>query len=281
MRFSFPIFTLCIFTVFLFSSECKAQYGGGFGGFSQRDRDRQHRQFIAGYKKKKENGDNLEGYFRTQSNINFAILHATYKLDYSYPGGYSSSQPTTYFTGELETPLTAKAYGFGGEHYFPLGKLSDKSLMALTLGVDFLYTEIKTGELRLNGGQKFSPTFQIIQFNLPVGLMFKSGTDAVFRKNVKSGFSFGGGALLSASTALTGQSKISPRPYCVAEVAFYTGFCWKIRGTGYLGNSTIIRGEQSVGIGGSEQESNMTLVGNTSFMLSLIITQFSWDWEED
>lgn len=276
---------LFLFVTLLCSSNVIAQYGGmgGFGGFSQRDRDRQHQRFIESYKKKKENGDNVDGFYRSESAFNFILCNAHYQLSYVYPETYSSATGQSYFEGELETKVSGMGYGLGGYHYFPLSKTGENALTALTVGMEMNYIKFKFEELRLNGGQKFTPSQDVLQINFPLGLAYKTGTDVAFRKNIKSGFSIGGGAMLNANIAMAGETpaQYNVRPFGMAEIAFYTGFCWKLRVTNCFGNATLVKGQQNVGIGGSADESVLTLRTKNTTTLSLIITDFSWDWDEE
>lgn len=267
----------------LLINEAKAQFGGmgGFGGMSAMDRARQERRFIEGYRKKKENGESLEGYFRSQTSFYYGVISARYNLNYTYSGGYSSTTGTTYFSGETETKVNGVFYGFGGEHYFPLSKLSDQTAIALTIGAEGQYLKFNFEEIRLNGGHLFTPSHDMLIFNLPIGLVYKSGTDVAFRKSIRSGASFGGGICPGLNVEFSNGATGSLRPYLMAEVAFYTGFCWKLRGTGLFGNTIISKGAEDVGIGGSAEDSRMNIRARSALMLSLIITDFSWDWDED
>lgn len=265
-----------LFVAFSFSLECRAQFSGGM---SAMDHSRQQRKYLEGYKKKKENGESLDGYYRSQTNFNFCPVSATYTLDYVYEE--FSLNETTPFAGVVTAKIKGSAYGLGLEHYFPLGKIDDKSLVALTIGLDALFYKLESPEIRLNGGKKFTPEFDIWQFNIPVGFVYKTGSDVVFRKNEKSGFSFGGGAVLREITDLKSLPTFGVRPYCMAEVSFFAGLCWKIRGTAFLGKSTLMKGTEYLGSGGSENESTMNLTTKSNLMLSLIFTEFSWDWEKD
>lgn len=272
----------------LLSLESQAQYGrmGGFGGMgggmSIMERDRQNRRYFESYRKKKENGDNVDNFYRGQQGLVFGMMNATYKIDYTYANGTSSNGNNNYFSGNLERKIKGKAYGVSGEHYFPLGKSSEESLFALTLGVEMIYMKFEFEETRLNGGQRFTPEHVFLQGNIPIGLAYKSGTDVVFRRNIKSGFSFGAGALVNSNFDLAGSfPSFNLRPYCMAEMAFYTGFCWKIRGTAQLGKTTLMNAAENIGLDGSENEATATIETKTNFLLSLIFMDFSYDWEED
>jgi hypothetical protein len=265
-----------------------AQYGsmgGRFGSLSQRmDEVRHRRQFLESYRKKKENGDNVDAYYRREEMFHFGLLEATYDLDYVYSLGYSSDKGFTYAVGELSTKVKGMSYGAGVEFYTPLSKLSETSMIAMQFGMDMHYVKFKFEELRLSGGQRFTPSQDLIQTNFPIGMVYKTGTDAALRKSVKSGFSFGGGAAINWNASLSDdavRSKCLIRPYGLAEVAFYTGICWKIRATGYMGNAILAEGGQNVGIGGSADDSRMRLQSKSSIMFSLIFFDLSWDWDED
>jgi hypothetical protein len=267
-----------------------AQFGrdmGSFGrmgsGGSMSDRNGYSSLlYFLTYKKKKENGENVDYYYRGQQGLTFGLVNATYKIDYTYASGTDANGNTNYFTGNLERNIKGKAYGISGEHYFPLGKSSEESLIALTIGVDAIYMKLDFEEIRLNGGQRYTPEHVIIQGNVPIGLAYKSGSDAVLRRNIKSGFSLGAGALLNGNINLqVDRPSFNLRPYCMAEMAFYTGFCWKIRGTAHLGKSILSRGAENVGLSGSEQETTATIQTKTNFLLSLIFMDFSYDWDDE
>jgi hypothetical protein len=260
-----------------------AQYGHGFGGYRAINGNNHYNHFnyIQTYNRKKENGDNVDNYYRGQQGLVFGMINASYKLDYTYANESSTSASSDYFSGNLERKVSGVAYGVSGEHYYPLGKTSETTLIALTLGAEMLYIKFKFEDTRLNGGHKFTPEHNIVQGNVPIGLAYKSGTDAALRRNIKSGFSLGAGAMFNSNFDLAGSfPTINIRPYCMAEMSFYTGFCWKIRGTGRLGKATLLHGSELIGINGSEDETTAKMETKSNFTLSLIFMDFSWDWEE-
>lgn len=277
-KFNLPFLVIAIF----FTSECFAQFGHS-SSFSQ---DRAHRRFIESYRKKKENGDNVDAYYRSQGSIGYGPVNGIYKLQYSYRNPESTGITDAYFSGELEAKVTGSAFSFGGERYFPLGKIDDKSTIALTLGADITMIKFKFQEMRLNGGYEFTPEYQLWQNNFPLGLAYKTGTDVALRKNVKSGFSIGGGAMVSSTVVFAGSQDnfltFSLRPYAMMEMAFYTGICWKIRGTGTFGKGDLVRGGEYLGSQNSaDGDNSMSLTAKSSFMVSLILMDFSWDWDEE
>jgi hypothetical protein len=268
---------ILIAAILLGHAHASAQFSNSF--FERNAQARADARYKKAYKDKKENGDNVDAFYRTQGGFSYGILNTSYKLDYVYSGGSKNNVPIN-FVGDIETKGVASFYGVSGERYFPLATLSEQSTLALSFGVDGFWMNLKYDELRLNGGQKFTPEFQIVQFNIPIGLAYKSGTDVVFNRNVRSGFSFGAGIAPSFMVSLNGPAKWSARTFGMAELAFYTGFCWKIRGTVFLGKTEILNGSQNVGVGGSETESTMRISTNSGGMISLVLTDFSWDWDE-
>lgn len=281
---------LYLFLALLLSLDSQAQYGrsmtdfGGMGrGGSMMDNNMNSTLFnILSYKQKKENGENVDNFYRSQGGLMFGLVNATYSIDYTYANGTSSNGNTNYFSGNLERKIKGKAYGISGEHYFPLGKPSEESVVALTLGVEAIYMKLDFEEIRLNGGHRFTPDRVIVQGNVPLGLAYKSGTDAVFRRNIKSGFSLGAGAMFNGNMNFpSGGPVFNLRPFCMAEMAFYTGFCWKIRGTAQIGKATLMSGSEDVGLGNIEDEISATIQTKTNFLLSIIFMDFSYDWEEE
>lgn len=264
-----------------------AQYSGfGSSRYGSMNSMNDRWRLIESYRRKKENGDNVDGFYRSQGSIQFAPVTAIYRLEYTYQGTNSTGTGTTYFSGEVESKVSGMAYGAGGEHYFPLGKTSDNSVMALTIGGDVMLMSLTAKEIRLNGGLTFTPELQYMQGNLPIGIVYKSGTDVVFRKSVKSGFSFGGGVSGNMTMTYSNFDNFFPalgyRPYCMAEVSFFAGICWKIRGTAYLSNTLLERGVQAIGSDyDTKEETDMSVKSRPGVMLSLAIGDFSWDWDED
>lgn len=278
---------LYLLIALLLTLDSQAQYGRSMGGFGSGGSmmnggvNSSLYNFLM-YKKKKENGENVDNFYRGQMGLMFGLVNATYAIDYTYSSGTDANGNNNYFSGNLERRFKGKAYGLSGEHYFPLGKPSEESVVALTVGVDVIYVKFDYEEIRLNGGQRYTPEHTILQGNVPLGLAYKSGTDAVLRKNIKSGFSFGAGAMFNGNMNFpTGAPSFNLRPYCMAEMSFYTGFCWKIRGTAHLGKATLMRGSENIGIDGFEDETSATLITKTNFFLSLIFMDYSYDWEDE
>lgn len=262
-----------------------AQYGG-FGGHSSMNGGSHYNYFnyIQTYNRKKENGENVDNFYRGQEGIVFGLINATYNLEYIFSDGTAANGVKNYYSGEKEFKIKGVAYGFTNEHYFSMAKLSEKSLLAFTIGAEFLYIKFKFEDTRLSGGHIFTPEHNIFQGNVPLGLAYKSGTDAVLRSNVKSGFSFGGGAMFNVNFDLGpngGFPAINIRPYATMEMAFYTGFCWKIRGTTHLGNVPLAINSEYLGVSANDVETTMTITSKPSFLFSFVFTDFSWDWDED
>ncbi|MES2479980.1 MAG: hypothetical protein V4561_12900 [Bacteroidota bacterium] len=263
-----------------------AQYGHGFGGYRAINGNNHYNyyNYIQTYNRKKENGDNVDNFYRVQEGLVFGLINATYKLDYIFSDGTGANGIKNYYSGEKEFKIKGMAYGLSNERYFSLGKTSENSLIAFTVGVDMLYIKFKFEETRLSRGYTFTPEHNILQGNVPLGLAYKTGTDAVLRSNVKSGFSFGGGALFNTNFDLGpngGFPTINIRPYATIEMAFYTSFCWKIRGTAHLGKVPLSISSEYTGISVSDEETTMTITAKPSFFLSFIFTDFSWDWDEE
>lgn len=278
-----------IFTIFLLAECFTASFGqfGGYGyGSSNFSSHYQYNYFnyIQTYHRKKDNGDNVDFYYRGQTGVTFGFIAADYKLDYTYSNGSTTGGIKDYFSGNLERKVSGMVFGVSGEHYYPLNKINDRSLIAFTLGTEMLYLKLKFDEIRINGGQRFTPEHNILITNIPLGLAYKSGTDAALKSNVKSGFSIGAGAMANINMDLGpagGFPSFNLQPYCMAEMSFYTGFCWKIRGTAYLGQPILGQGAEEIGLANSDQDVTLKITAKPTVLLSLIMTDFSWDWDEE
>lgn len=237
------------------------------------------KRLIESYKKKREAGENVDNFYRREGMFHFGMLTAELTLDYAYQE--TSSGPI--FVGKKTANVSGKAYGGGGGYYIPLAVMNDRAMTCIDYGMDILYIRFRPEEMRLNGGRMFTPDINILQFNVPVFFAYKSGTGASLRRSVKSGFTIGGGAALNVNLLdydLSMASKLRATPFVLGELSFYTGFCWKVRGTAFVSKQQLINMKTGVGGYYNEDNSHMLLQARPAFMLSLVYQTFSKDWED-
>jgi hypothetical protein len=124
-----------------------------------------------------------------------------------------------------------------------------------------------------------------MQYALPIGVEWKVGTDAILSKRLNFGATLGAGVIPQYNvTNLEGLSNIDPghgwgfRPYAKAEIAIFTGFCWKLRGMYSPGNVNLLDVNRK--LTNSLSDGPFTIRNTGNVILSLIIMPWSVRWQE-
>jgi hypothetical protein len=122
------------------------------------------------------------------------------------------------------------------------------------------------------------------QVAIPLGILYKIGTDAILSKRLDLGASVGGGLIPQVNlTSLEGVTTVNPgygwglTPYLKGEFAAYTGFCWKVRFMYTFGNVNLITVPDRID---NVTDGYFNLKLKSAFMASLVIMPFSRGWHE-
>lgn len=187
-------------------------------------------------------------------------------------------------------------YGIGVAYstFFPVAKLTDRSILAIHLGVNVNYNQYKGDSINIRKEMlrtQFKAEYDGggIGFlvGVPVGLDFISGGEAILDKSIKSTFTLGAG--IFASGSITGIGKFGAAKamlpfYMKAELAMHMGINWKFRVMYFSKSLTNFESSYDHTLDNYPQNTSIKtetiFSGNDRLMLSILVQPFSWDWEE-
>ncbi len=129
-----------------------------------------------------------------------------------------------------------------------------------------------------------------LQFNLPIGLDWKIGCDAICTKRLNFGASLGFGVMPhynitsidSVADHFNPQQSFGFNPYGKAEVSAFLGLLVKFRAMYTMGNIELMNSSNTIGNTGLSPYTDgpFKITSNSHFMLSFIILPFSGKWHE-
>jgi hypothetical protein len=124
-----------------------------------------------------------------------------------------------------------------------------------------------------------------LQIALPIGIEWKVGNDAILSKRLNFGTSLGAGVIPQLNiTELEGVPYIDKgygwgfRPYAKAELAIFTGICWKLRFMYTPGNVNLLDVNRK--LTNNLTDGPFTIRSTSNFIMSLIIMPWSVSWRE-
>ena len=223
---------------------------------------------------------------RYEIGYSYSIANATYKSQYSN----GANGDTT-----LSKNVTSTA-GIGAQIGFtiPITRIGGKCMLALGLGYQYnMYTwDYKTpnfdGSYKDGDGNvifdlsTISTSAASLQMGLPISADFKFGNDAFLRKNQRWGCTFGAGVLPVAAVTADFDNAgfgFGAAPFVKAEVSFFAGICFKLRGQYAIGYLPFYDAQNSLGAL-TDYAVKSSLTGKQQMTFSLILMPFSFAWQE-
>ena len=224
----------------------------------------------------------------------FEIAYNYVSVTGNYNGATQVLDGSGRFAGDSNIKKSVPAVGFGVDigSTIPLKKIGHTNMLGLTIhlvvnefvwgslnqtyGLDGTYTTNANGNM----------TGLTEQIALPIGIDYKLGPDAILTKRLHVGASFGVGVMPSLNETVMvdpqnlnggGGLAFGINPYVKAEVAFFAGICFKLRGQFAFGNIPFIDQQKSLV---SLTDGPFKVTGTTNLMLSFIIMPFSMTWRE-
>lgn len=226
-----------------------------------------------------------------------------YEMGYSYSiatATYKRTETGTFGNGTMDTSFSQNVTsknGFGGMvgTAIPLKRLSDRCMLALGIGYTYnMYTwDYSTpsfsGLVKDDQGNTIYDFRNNIYFSgvsmqmgLPLSADFKFGNDAFLNKNVRWGTTLGVGVLPTASMTADFDNAgfgFGAAPFVKAELSFFAGICFKLRGQYAYGYIPFYDGKNNLA-GWSGYNVKSSLIGKQQITFSLILMPFSWAWNE-
>ncbi len=231
-----------------------------------------------------------EGLQRLQLGYSLPLTKATYTVrNYFFDESFQQNAVDTSFSKEIST---VGGFGFTIGTYFPIVKLSEKAVLAISL--DYLYnfmlwdgtTQSLTGYSDSLSAFTYDYDFPINgitgHMGLPFGVDFKYGGDATLDKSNKLSMSFGTGIYPSLNATVFDFSsgvQYKVKPYLKGEIGFHAGITFKVRALYSFGKIDYLSYSSTLGGDLFSQINGTSLTSKSQLTLSLLVMPFSWAWQ--
>lgn len=208
-------------------------------------------------------GVNINDRFRDQSNFNTIA---------------GNSRATTF---------NYRAYSGGGAVYFPLSYFGSQSLLALNVGIYGTANVWNIGNTSLDASRVTTYDAKDMFIGAPIGIDIIYGGEATLNKVNKITLRGGAGLMPYFATGELADgsqnySKVSIKPYVKAELGFFAGVEWKLRGMVIAGSRTIYdyhTGDYN--LRDSDYYYSMNFKIRPTYSVGLVVFPFSFGWEND
>ncbi len=180
-------------------------------------------------------------------------------------------------------PGLNKSIGMIGGSSFNIAKLSETSMIALDVASYVELTTIDVGVVKFSAVDSNKDDFVILNFGVPLTLMYKSGGEASLNTDNKLLFSIGAGIVPAVYGGTYGGVDgvyFKMRPYLVSEIGFVAGVGMKLR-LAYFPGSTVLIDRTGRDIVGRDETTVIKMkafsTGNTVLSLVFMIGVGHWD----
>ncbi len=185
------------------------------------------------------------------------------------------------------TTFNYRSASGGGAVYFPLSYLNQKNMLALNLGFYGVGSVWDIGNTSLEAGKITSYESKDLFFGVPIGVDFIYGGEATLNKGDKVTVRGGLGLMpyLAMGELADGSqdyAKLGVKPYVKAELGFFAGIEWKIRGMVVAGSRTIY--DYKTGdyhLQDSDYYYSFNFKIRPTYTVGLVIFPFSFGWDSD
>ena len=197
------------------------------------------------------------------------------------------------YDSTFESSVKGRGLGVVYATFFPIARMSQKSLIAIALGLNVNFSKFKGSidsviiSTPKNGKEEFRYEHDGsgLLAGMPIGIDFITGGEATLDKSNKYSFTLGAGVLPVLVLEKIGDwegGNASFPTYFKAEVGAHFGINWKFR-VMYISKS--LSGFSNVRDSGISDKgpiyvSEVTYSAKDQFMFSILLMPFSWDWEQ-
>lgn len=208
-------------------------------------------------------GVNINDRFRDESNMNIIT---------------GNSRATTF---------NYRAASGGGAVYFPLSYFDQKNMLALNVGFYGVGSVWDIGNTSLEPGRTTTYEAKDLFFGFPIGVDYIFGGEASLNKGDKVTVRGGIGMMpyLAMGELADGSqdyAKLGIKPYVKAELGFFAGIEWKVRGMVVAGSRTIY--DYHTGdyhLNESDYYYSFNFKIRPTYTVGLVIFPFSFGWDSD
>jgi len=220
------------------------------------------------------------------------------RLEIGYGETFSNASETNYVrikdpvTNVITGSTTGQSFSYrtGGGYaavYFPLTYINMHSALVLNTGINFTMSKWDLGNTSLNPDAMVVNTAKEMYFGVPIGVDYVFGGEASFNREDR--VTLRGGAGLQPYMSMdkleqgdVSNTKFGVKPYIKAEIGFFLGFEWKIRGVMVAGSRTLYdmkAGDLSLNNTNYYASYNFTV--RPTYTIGLSVFPFSFGWGKE
>jgi hypothetical protein len=239
---------------------------------------------INNYLDRKDKGKNVSLFHRFE--VGYGITYGTgTELIYNRT---RSSANAAVVTGST----SGQTFSFKGESayaavYFPLTYLSSNTALLLNTGLYTNFNVYDLGNTSLDPGVSMTNQGADAVIGLPIGVDIAYGGEVTNNKIDKVTLRGGIGAMPYINYGVmadgtNGYAKFGVKPYVKAELGFFFGVEWKVRGMIVAGSRTIYNYEiGDYNLNNSNNYASYSLKVSPSYVIGFSVFPFSFGWEND
>lgn len=227
---------------------------------------------------------------------NMALYHRL-EIGYGYTFGTGSETSYSRFkdpgNSNVATGVTTgKSFSYRGlsayaSVYFPLAYFSETSAFVLNTSLYTNFNVFKLGNTSLNPNTNMTNEGADATIGFPIGVDFAYGGEVTNNKIDKVTLRAGAGMMpyLNYGVMADGNNsyaRLGVKPYVKAEMGFFFGVEWKLRGMIIAGSRTIYN--YSAGdyyLNDSQYYASYSLKVSPSYVVGFSVFPFSFGWEND
>ncbi|MCB0700790.1 MAG: hypothetical protein H6551_06135 [Chitinophagales bacterium] len=169
----------------------------------------------------------------------------------------------------------------------PLAMVTERSAITLDIEANILMGELSHDSIKINKIYKDSLYYEAMPFMMmsgPISVSYRYGGDASLSRDHRTMFSAGAGIAASYITIDTKSGGkqdplIKAVPFIKAEVGFFFGVAWKLRGTAYLGQYEMVN-TKTEAISTDAGFISKRFSGPLGYNVSLMVFPLSFNWDK-
>jgi len=239
---------------------------------------------INNYLKKRDDGKNVSLFHRTE--LSYGITFGSGALNLNDRFRDPDNSFIINGTSRSTTFNYRSTSGYVG-CYFPLSYIGPKSALVLNTGLYAVGNVWQLGNLSLDGSSTSTYESADIFFGAALGVDYIFGGEATVSKDDKFTFRAGAGMMpyFSVGQLADGSNnyaKVGVKPYIKAEIGFFAGVEWKLKGMAILGSRTIYDVKTGdYNLNDSDYYYSMNFKISPTYTVGIAVFPFSFGWQSD
>lgn len=236
------------------------------------------------YLQKREDGRNVSLFHRLELYYSFSFGSGGVNINdrFKDPSNFNA------ITGNSRaTTFNYRSASGGSSVYFPLSYFDQKNILALHVGLFGVANVWDIGNTSLEPGTVTSYDAKDIFLGVPIGVDFIYGGEATLNKGNKVTVRGGAGlmpyvAMGELADGSQDYAKLGIKPYVKAELGFFAGIEWKVKGMVIAGSRTIYDYHSGdYNLRESDYYYSFNFKIQPVYTIGLAIFPFSFGWDND